>query len=425
MFRVFSVLEKRVSTDDYAYRRYDMQDMRSVGVGVGPSEPAPRGRGAARQGDRGPPPLPEHVKGSLPLAADVPRELDHTRALREDAYYDDDEDDDDGDDYYEHDGRGPLSSDVVARLDRLDRLEALDAAVRAYDESFDLRDLDVHDLRALQLQMQLDGPPPYRSPRSHSPPRKPTVLTSLLFSFVNRYIAPYLPDDIQAVLADPPSLNDPSSLVPLLRAAAPYTQYLLVLVALYVTWAFVTGIVAYLSRFLRFCFRIGPIIAIICWVMASTGQGGIDVLFDALKAYAGDEAAQARQAGRAGPAGGAGGAGGARGFGRGAAGMYEAGRRTGRRRGAGAGAGGERYDPRAYPYGNNPRTRTRRGQAPAPPAQDEGGDLLSSFFNNDGLAGHVQDYVKRAVAKGVGLEWLLSAQQDETRERDDRKRRTR
>lgn len=396
MFRV----EKR---DDYAYRRYDMRS-----VGVGPAETTAttvRGRErTVRQRET------ELVQGSAPSVAEIRREFDRASAMQRD-YYDDDEYHDD-DDYYDDDVEGPLAARDLVR--RLDRLEALDAAAKAYDESFDLRDL--RDLRELQLSDgEISHPPPYPdsrgSPRSHSPPRHRPVLTTIFFSFVNRYIAPHLPEDIQAVLNDPPSLNDPASLVPLLRAAAPYTQYLLVLVALYIVWAFVTGIVFYLGRFLRFCFRIGPVLAIIAWVMASTGQGGIDVLFDALKAYAGEGAGNNRQAGRYGGAGGAGGV--PRG-----AGMYEAGRRT-RRRGPG---GGERYDARdARGYYSNPRTRTRRNDAqPQEPA-----DMLSAFFNNDGLAGTVQEFVKRAVAKGTGLEWLLGSQNDEQRDKRDSARTTR
>lgn len=405
MFRV----EKR---DDYAYRRYDM---RSVGVGpTKTTETAVRGRErSVRQRET------ELVQGAGPSVAEIRREFNRASAVQAD-YYEDEEDYPDDDDYYDEEleeVEGPLAARDLVR--RLDRLEALDAAAKAYDESFDLRDLrDFRDLRELQLSDgEISHPPPYPdsrgSPRSHSPPRNRPVLTTIFFSFVNRYIAPHLPEDIQAILHDPPSLNDPASLVPLLRAAAPYTQYLLVLVALYVVWAFVTGIVFYLGRFLRFCFRIGPVLAIIAWVMASTGQGGIDVLFDALKAYAGEGAGNNRQAGRYGGAGGAGG------VPRGAA-MYEAGRRT-RRRGPG---GGERYDAReARGYYNNPRTRTRRNE---PQEAGAGADMLSAFFNNDGLAGTVQEFVKRAVAKGTGLDWLFNQNQnDEQRNKRDGARTTR
>lgn len=407
MFRV----EKR---GDYAsYQRYDMRS-----VGVGPSDStatatAVRGRErSVRQRET------ELVQGPAPSVAEIRRRIDRaTASVRTHTYYDEEYSDyDEHDGYYDDDEPdvdvdGELSSHDLVR--RLDRLEALDAAAKAYDESFDLRNL------ALE-QLSDDSLPPYpssrSSPRSHSPPRHRPVLTTIFLSFVNRYITPHLPEDIQAVLSDPPSLNDPASLVPLLRAAAPYTQYLLVLVALYMIWAFVTGMVFYLSRFLRFCFRIGPVLAIIAWVMASTGQGGIDVLFDALKAYAGEAAGGGnnRPAGRY-----EGGAGGMRGgAGAGGAGMYEAGRRTRRRPN---GQGGQRYDARdARAYGNNPRTRTRRGAA-APPA-DEPADMLSAFLNSDGVAGTVQDFVKRAVAKGTGLDWLLGMQQNEEPERQRNKR---
>lgn len=233
-----------------------------------------------------------------------------------------------------------------------------------------------------------DPADPYSYPPSSYPetmPKKHGLLTGLAHRVFYTYIVPYLPTDIQAILADPPDLSRPQSLVPLLRAVAPYTQYLIVLAALYIVYAFITGMVGYMARFIRFCFRIGPVIAIIAWIMAASGQGGIEVIFEALKQYAGLTPANPTGAGARAGAGGRAGAGA-----RGAYGQYQA----------------------------NPHARTRRQtqreREPQQQQQQAVPDILSAVFGNpaagqDGLAASVQDYVKAAVARGLGLEWLLGA----------------
>ncbi|GMK59732.1 hypothetical protein CspeluHIS016_0803380 [Cutaneotrichosporon spelunceum] len=188
------------------------------------------------------------------------------------------------------------------------------------------------------------------------------------------YIVPHLPEDIQAIIADPPDLTRPDSLVPLLRVIAPYTQYLIFLLALYIVYAFVTGMVSYAARFIRFCFRIGPVIAIIAWIMAASGQGGIEVVYEALKSYAGLTPTDGGAAGR-----------------------------------ARARAGRQHYTQDRYHA--NPRTRTHRRKGQEQQQQQQP-DILSAIFGNpatgeEGVASHVQDYVRAAVAKGLGLEWLV------------------
>ncbi|BEI85659.1 hypothetical protein CcaverHIS002_0510600 [Cutaneotrichosporon cavernicola] len=208
---------------------------------------------------------------------------------------------------------------------------------------------------------------------TYSTPPRSGMLTGFAHRLFYDYIAPHLPEDLQAIIADPPDLRRPDSLVPLLRVIAPYAQYLIFLLALYIVYAFVTGMVSYAARFIRFCFRIGPVIAIIAWIMAASGQGGIEVVYEALKSYAGLTPTDGGAAGRA------------------------------RARGA-----------RQYGHGQyhaNPRTRThRRRQEPQP-------DILSAIFGNpatgqEGVASNVQDYVRAAVAKGLGLEWLVGKKEE-------------
>ncbi|CAK9785150.1 hypothetical protein CC85DRAFT_284246 [Cutaneotrichosporon oleaginosum] len=225
---------------------------------------------------------------------------------------------------------------------------------------------------------------PHGAHHSHqsfsTPPPPRGMLTGFAHRLFYQYVAPYLPEDIQAIIADPPDLRRPDSLIPLLRVVAPYAQYLIFLLALYIVYAFVTGMVSYTARFIRFCFRIGPVIAIIAWIMAASGQGGIEVVYEALKAYAGLTPADGGAAGRA-------------------------------RAAAGAGAGGGRRT-RAGTHYANPRTRTHRAAHKEPQP-----DILSAIFGNpatgqDGIGATVQDYVRAAVTKGLGLEWLVGKKED-------------
>jgi len=208
---------------------------------------------------------------------------------------------------------------------------------------------------------------------------------------------PYLPDDLAAIARDPPDLSRPETLVVLFRAVAPYTQFLLVIVVLYVVWAVVSGFIGYTYRFLRFCFRIGPVIAIIAWIMAASGQGGIDVLFEALKQYAGlapDE-----------------------GYPRGAPPRRAPGWDT-----PGPGSSYRRrpsdsdssyYDPRSRTGASSKRTNARNKQPQQP-------DPLASLFE-DGLGATVQGYVRAAVARAAGLDWLVGQPQQQQNDKDKRR----
>lgn len=216
-------------------------------------------------------------------------------------------------------------------------------------------------------------------------PHSKSRLTLLLYSWAYRYIVPYLPADLQAIAANPPDLTKPETIVTLFKAIAPYTQVLLVIIACYVVWSVVTGFFVYLYRIARFCLRIGPVIAIIAWIMAASGQGGIDVLFEALKQYAGlaPAAGQPERVQRP------------------REWTYD----TRSRRGSSSDS--SHYD-----------TRRRSKKAP-PPAEDPLAAILG-----DGLGATVQGYVKQAVARAAGLDWLVGTP-DTTTVKKEKKRTTR
>lgn len=273
------------------------------------------------------------------------------------------------------------------------------------------------------------------SPSPPPPTGVRTQLTSLAHRLIQRYIVPHLPHDLQAIAANPPDLTRPETLVPVLRALAPYTQFLLVLVALYIVWAVVAGFIGYIARFMRFCFRIGPVIALVAWVMAASGQGGVDVLFEALKQYAGEAAGgQAPQRHRGPPPGRQP----ATGY---YAGSSDGGSRTSssrtrdghRRRSGGSSSGSDSSFWDAPPRTNNQRNRP--GSASRAGGYDQnqnnqqgaaaGGDLLSMFLGaagGDGLGAQVQGFVRQAVARGVGLEWLLGVPAPAKQEEKERSR---
>jgi hypothetical protein len=224
---------------------------------------------------------------------------------------------------------------------------------------------------------------------------------------------PYLPGDLQELARNPPDLSRPETLVTLFRAVAPYTQFLLILVVLYVIWALVTGFIGYMSRFMRFCFRIGPVVAVVAWIMAASGQGGIDVLFEALKQYAGlanpDQhprgAPPRRTPGWETP---------------GTGSSYSS--RSNRRSGRGSDSDSSTYyDPRS-------KTTSRKNRDKNANAQPD--PMLASIIE-DGLSATVQGYVKQAIARAAGLEWLVGGPQQQPakeassskdKRRDDRSR---
>ena len=97
----------------------------------------------------------------------------------------------------------------------------------------------------------------------------------------------FLPQDLQAVLANPPRLTDPASILRVLSLIFPFAKYVVVIVAFYIVWVTITGVMGMFSRFLRFALRIGPIFAIIAWIMANSGQGRLTDLMELAKQWTG------------------------------------------------------------------------------------------------------------------------------------------
>ncbi|KAK8846819.1 hypothetical protein IAR55_005907 [Kwoniella newhampshirensis] len=220
--------------------------------------------------------------------------------------------------------------------------------------------------------------------------------------YVYQQIASRLPPDLQALFLNPPSLSNPGSFIPALRIAFPYAKYIIIFLAVYIVWSFVTGILGYFSRILRFSMKIGPIIGLVGWLMANSGQGSMDELFAMLKQYTGlapnnaaggnlspGLASLANLFGANQPASGSK-------------------RKTSRQKAA---SGSSWTDP------NDISSRTRSKKA-AGGASDTG-DFISSILNSATSTGDasstqwqdvVQDYVKNSLVKAAGLDWLLGKQ---------------
>ena len=201
-------------------------------------------------------------------------------------------------------------------------------------------------------------------------------------SILYRQILPNLPPSIQEIILNPPDLSNPSSFIPVAKAIWPYTRYIVVIAAFYIVWATVTSLLGYFSRLVRFGLKIGPILAVIAWVMGSSGQGNMNDVFELVKQWTGlSTGAQSSAPGIAS-----------------LAGLFGGDKATSSRK---------RQNP------------PRRGKA-APQTTEP--DFLSTLLNSatgDAAGGNVQstvqDYVKNAVAKAAGLDWLFN--QDEAKQR--------
>lgn len=216
-------------------------------------------------------------------------------------------------------------------------------------------------------------------------------------------ILKYLPADIQAVIRHPPSLSDPSSFMPAFRLVAPYLRYFVVLLAFYIVWTAIAGVMGYFFRFMRFWAKLAPILGIIAWVMASSGQGSLPEVLELVKQWVGISD------------GGGGGGQQAPGIAQ-LAGLF----------GMGGGAAGN--------TNNRPKTRssTRRNSKRGGAAGAAAGLADSDFANilrsatgtqsDEDWQDTVQGYVKQALAKASGLEWLFGqpAQQPEAQRRRTR-----
>lgn len=204
-------------------------------------------------------------------------------------------------------------------------------------------------------------------------------------------IIKYLPADIQAVIRHPPSLSEPSTFLPAFRLVAPYFKYLIVLVAFYIVWTVIAGVMGYFFRFMRFWAKLAPILGIIAWVMASSGQGSLPEVMELVKQWVGisDRAAAGIGAGGQQPPGIAQ-----------LAGLFGLGDNANAR----AGRTGTKRSTRSS------TRRANKGSAAGSAADMDFANILRSATgtqSDDDWQDTVQGYVKQALAKASGLEWLF------------------
>ncbi|WVQ97897.1 hypothetical protein IAU59_005014 [Kwoniella sp. CBS 9459] len=223
--------------------------------------------------------------------------------------------------------------------------------------------------------------------------------------FIAEQFLPYLPPDLQALYHHPPNLSSPGSLIPVIRVLFPYVKWVVVLLAAYIVWSFVIGIFGYFSRFLRFMTRIGPILGLVAWLMANSGQGSMDELFGLVKQWVGLDNAAGAGAG----------AGGGQAPGIAAlAGLFGGNNNNNNQNTRNGYRSKSKTDPISA------RTRAKKGKAGA--GDDSTADFVSSLLNsaassvgngngngNGNLGDVVQDYVKDSLAKAAGLDWLFGS----------------
>jgi len=221
----------------------------------------------------------------------------------------------------------------------------------------------------------------------------------------------FLPPDIQAIVRNPPSLSTPSSFMPALRLVSNWGYILVVLVAFYIVWTVISGFVGTFYRFFRFWAKLAPVIGLIGWLMAQSGHGSLPEVFDLVKQWTGIGGTTA-----------AGNQGQAPGIAQ-LAGMF------------GLGGNANANTKRSTKRTTRSSTRGKKA-AEAGPGLGDLADILKSATGGGGLgtgagAGAglgeggewqdvVQGYVKNAVLKASGLDWLFGQT-----EKPEEKRRTR
>jgi hypothetical protein len=172
-----------------------------------------------------------------------------------------------------------------------------------------------------------------------------------------------LPPDLQAIVLNPPNLSNPSSWFPVIKAVYPYTRYIVVILACYIVWMTVTSLLGYFSRLVRFGLRIGPIIALIAYVMGQSGQGSMSDVLEIAKQWVGLPT-QANTP----------------------------------------------LSPVSGMFNTKSTRKSPRNKRNDPKQSDPLSTLLNLATNagGDNWQDTVQDYVKNAVAKASGLDWLFN-----------------
>jgi len=96
-------------------------------------------------------------------------------------------------------------------------------------------------------------------------------------------LLPYLPPGIRDVVLD----WQHSSALSVISSILPYTKYIIVIAAVYIVWTAVTSVFGIFSRFFRFALRIGPLLAIFAAVMSASGQGDLGDVVKVVKQWTG------------------------------------------------------------------------------------------------------------------------------------------
>ena len=151
------------------------------------------------------------------------------------------------------------------------------------------------------------------------------------------------------------------------------------------------SILGYFGRFLRFTMKVGPLLALAGWVMANSGQGGVAEAFQAAQEWIGLAPRSGRQ------------------WSDGIANLFGTGntRRRSSNSGGFFGLGGD-----ADPISS--RTRGGKKGSKRTKAGDGVGDVFNDILQSATGAGNggdwqdtVQGYVKQALAKASGMDWLF------------------
>nr|ODN92251.1 hypothetical protein L204_05350 [Cryptococcus depauperatus CBS 7855] len=230
------------------------------------------------------------------------------------------------------------------------------------------------------------------------PPTTDDKPSTAFEAFFYRYIFPRLPHDAQAIYMEPPTFAKPISFLPLFRLLIPYIGYIITLIAFIIVWSFMTSIIGYFSRVLRFSLRVIPIIAFALWIMGSSDQASTQELFAVVKEWAGFESEKH-------------------------AGSDES--TMGGLFGLKQNTEKKRAKPRTRSgSSSSPRARSKAGADHAKTTDldlQKGINLVSSWLNSavgnnqdETQTGQwqtiVQDYVKKSVMRASGLDWLLGKQ---------------
>lgn len=195
--------------------------------------------------------------------------------------------------------------------------------------------------------------------------------------------------------------------MPIFRLFSSWGYLLVVAIAFYIVWTVISGFVGTFYRFFRFWAKLAPVIGLIGWVMSQSGHGSLPEVMELVKQWTG--IGQANGAG----AGGAQAPGIAQ-----LAGMFGLGQDS---------TAGKRSTKRT----TRSSTRQKKGQADTGAGVGLGdlADILKSATGNNaagdlgggveegGLQDIVQGFVKNAVLKASGLDWLFGQTEPEQKKR--------